>query len=66
MGKEKNLKEMAGWVLKELYIFLWPYLTLFIERKETFRRQREITHSWEIIVLLPNTTGLASLCGSSE
>ena len=56
MGKEKNLKEMVRLSPEGI---VWPYLILFIERKETLRRQREITPSWEIIVLLPNTSGLA-------
>ena len=38
-------------------------MTLFTELKKTFGRQRVITHSWEIIVFLPNTLG-AGIVGS--
>ena len=38
-------------------------MTLFTELNKTFGRQRVITHSWEISVLLPNTLG-AGIVGS--
>ena len=57
MEKENNVKEMVRLSPEVIVYRLWPYLTLFMELKKTFRRQREITHSWEIIALLPNTIG---------
>ena len=50
MQKEKNLKEMVRLSPERIVYFLWPYLILSMELKETFRRQGVITHSWEIIV----------------
>ena len=57
MEKENNVKEMVRLSPEVIVYRLWPYRTLFMELKKTFRRQREITHSWEIIALLPNAIG---------
>ena len=42
MEKEKNLKEMVSLSPEGIVYFLWLYLTLFMELKKTFRRQKVI------------------------
>ena len=52
MQKEKNLKEMVRLSPERIVYFLWPYLILSMELKETFRRQGVITRDglvlWEL------------------
>ena len=60
--KEKNLKEMVRSSHEGMVYFSLTLSDPFMKLKKIFKRQRVITHSWEIIVSLPNSSGLASLC----
>ena len=63
----KNPNRISNLLLYNIHVNLFDLASqfaLWLQIIDGASRQRVITHSWEIIGLLANTSGLASLCES--